>query len=263
MSASQSCHFNALILDMDGVIWKDSEPIGDLEKIFRKLIVSGIKFAFVTNNATRTVGHYIDRLHGYGIPVEHHLVINSGLGTAIHLSTRYPHGGKVFVIGEDGLISTLLEFGFIYDEREPIAVVVGLDRKLTYEKLRKAAMFIEAGVEFIGTNPDPTLPTPDGFIPGTGAILAALETATDRKPFIIGKPYPLLFKIALQRLDEPAEKTLVVGDRLMTDIAGGIAANCPTGLVLSGVTKKDDLTNTPYQPTIVAEDLKSLVDLIT
>ena len=263
MSAIPAYRFNALILDMDGVLWKDSEPIGNLAKIFGKLIASGIKFAFVTNNATRTVKHYLDRLHGYGIPVEDHLVINSGLGTAIYLSTHYPHRAKVFVIGEEGLITTLSEFGFKHNENDPVAVIVGLDRTLTYEKLRKAAMFIKTGLEFIGTNPDPTLPTPDGFIPGTGAILAALETATNRKPFIIGKPYPLLFKFALQRLGEPADKTLVVGDRLMTDIAGGIAANCPTGLVFSGVTHKDDLENSTFQPTIVAEDLGTLVDLIT
>lgn len=262
MNTSPEYNYKALILDMDGVIWKDSEPIGDLAKIFDKLSNAGIKFAFVTNNATRTVSQYVVRLREYGILIAENLVINSALATALYLSDRYPKGEKVFIIGEEGLISTLSEFGFTHDENKPAAVIVGLDRSLTYEKLRKAALFIKRGSLFIGTNPDPTLPTPDGVIPGTGAFLAALETATGNKPIIIGKPQPMLFRIALQRLGEPAEKTLVVGDRLATDIAGGIAANCPTGLVLSGVTRKEEVENSPYQPTLIAEDFGSLVDLI-
>lgn len=253
----------ALILDMDGVIWRDSEPIGDLPEIFKKLINAGIEFAFVTNNATQTVDQYIVRLHNLGIPVKDHLVINSGLATALYLSGRYPEGGKVFIIGEEGLISTLEGFGFIHNEDDPLAVIVGLDRQLTYEKLRKASRFIQAGLNFIGTNPDPTLPTPEGFIPGTGAILAALERATEKLPVIIGKPHPEVFRIALERLGEPPENTLVVGDRLKTDIAGGIAVNCLTGLVLSGVTGRDEVEKSPYKPTFIAEDLDSLVDLIT
>lgn len=263
MIAVPEYHYKALILDMDGVLWKDSEPIGDLAKIFKKLTESGIKYAFATNNATRTVGQYVAKLREYGIPINESLVINSALATAIYLSDQYPNGEKVFIIGEEGLITTLSAFGFTHDEDCPVGVIIGLDRNLTYEKLRKAALFINKDVLFIGTNPDPTLPTPDGFIPGTGSILAALETATGKKPVIIGKPQPLLFRIALQRLGEPPEKTLVVGDRLATDIAGGLAANCPTGLVLSGVTQKEEVENTPYRPTIIAEDLETLVDLIT
>jgi 4-nitrophenyl phosphatase len=126
-----------------------------------------------------------------------------------------------------------------------------------------ASKFIRSGFEFIGTNPDPTLPTPEGFVPGTGAILAAIETATGVKPTIIGKPYPELFRISVDRLGTIPEETLVVGDRIETDIAGGISAGCLTALVLSGVTGAEAAKASPYKPTFIANDFTALLDKIS
>jgi len=253
----------ALILDMDGVLWRGTEPIGDLPAIFSRISQSGFRTVFATNNATRTVMEYVRIFRTFEVEIHTQQVVTSGIATGLYLRRCYKGENEIFIIGESGLVKTLASFGFIHGTRNPKAVVVGLDRNMTYEDLRIASKLINAGCEFIGTNPDPTLPTPDGAIPGTGAILAAVNTATGVKPRIMGKPYPELFLIALERLGTKPEETLVVGDRIETDIAGGIAVNCPTALVLSGVTTMEQASASPYSPDFVSNDLASLLDEIT
>jgi len=253
----------ALILDMDGVLWRDTEPIGDLPTLFRIINDRGWKSVFVTNNATRSVSQYVDKLASFGVEADQGSIINSGLATALFLKGKYPSGGPVYIIGEQGLFDTLGEHGFIQSESEPLAVIASLDRELTYHKLQRATSFIRAGVTFIGTNPDPSLPTPGGYIPGTGAILAALEAASGSKPLIIGKPSPTMYQIALEVLQIPPQNALVVGDQMPTDIKAGIESNCLTALVLSGVSDEETVNQYPFKPTFVAQDLTQLITTIS
>lgn len=245
---------------MDGVLWRDTEPIGDLPALFQKIEQLGWKTVFVTNNATRSVNQYVEKLASFGVKANEEQIVNSGLATALYLKDKFPSGGTVYSIGEEGLFQTLREYGFEQSEREPLAVVASLDRELTYKKLKMGAAFIRTGVPFLGTNPDPALPTAEGYIPGTGAILAALEAASGRSPLIIGKPSPKMYQMALESLNINPENALVVGDQMPTDIAAGIEAGCLTALVLTGVSTESTLDTFEYNPTFVAQDLSQLVD---
>jgi 4-nitrophenyl phosphatase len=249
----------ALILDMDGVLWRDSHPIGDLPKIFSRLRERGIGYSFVTNNGTRTIPQIIEKLSIMGLEVEPWQVISSAQAVAHLLSLAFPAGGPVYIIGETGLQTALAEKGFTQSEDNPLAVVAGLDRQISYEKIRTATLLIRSGVPFYGSNGDRTFPAPEGLIPGAGAILASIETATDCAPIIAGKPNPALMEIAMQRLKTTPQETLVVGDRLETDILGGVNAGCKTALVLTGVATLSDLENWLPKPTLVAKDLEELV----
>ncbi len=250
----------ALILDMDGVLWRDTQPIGDLSALFHKIEGLGWKTVYVTNNATRSVNQYIVKLSSFGIKASQDQIINSGLATALYLQSKHPSGGPVFIIGEDGLFQTLGEFGFYQSDEEPFAVIASLDRELTYEKLRLASNFIRAGVTFLGTNPDPSLPTADGYVPGTGSILAALEAAAKCKPRIMGKPSPAMYQIALSRLGIEPDEALVIGDQMPTDIAAGIEAGCQTALVLTGVSNESTVDSFDYRPTYIYPSLTQLIE---
>ena len=250
----------ALILDMDGVLWRDTEPIGDLPALFKKIDQLDWKTVFVTNNATRSVSQYVEKLDAFGVNADQGQIINSGLATALYLKESYPSGGPVYIIGEVGLFNSLEEHGFWQSIEKPIAVIASLDRELTYQKLKLASTFIRAGVTFLGTNPDPSLPTPEGYVPGTGAILAALEAATGRKPIIMGKPAPSMYKIAIDDLQIEPINALVVGDQMPTDIAAGIEAGCQTALVLTGVSNESTAASFDYQPTYIAPNLTQLID---
>lgn len=256
-------HLAALILDMDGVLWRDTQPIGDLPDIFERIREHGWKFALATNNGTRSPAQFVEKLRGFGVSgVETWQVVNSAQAAAEYLKKKHPRGGPVYVLGEEGVLQALAECGFFPGCENPLAVVAGLDRSLTYERLRVAAGLIRSGVPFIGTNPDRTLPTPEGLIPGAGAILAALEAASGVQPTIVGKPHPEMYRVALERLGARPAETLVVGDRIETDIAGGQATGCPTALVLSGVTSEAAARRSPHQPTLIAADLAALLDIL-
>ncbi|MDH5506919.1 MAG: HAD-IIA family hydrolase [Anaerolineae bacterium] len=248
----------ALILDMDGVLWRGSEPIGDLPAIFSRIRERGVKVVFATNNSTRTPGQYVQKLAGFGAEAQTAQIFTSAKATAAALSERYPAGGGVFVVGEGGLVEALLEKGFSQQDGKALAVVAGLDSEVTYEKLKRATLLIRGGAVLMGTNPDKTLPSPEGLAPGAGAIIAALEAASGVKAEIIGKPQATMFQQALSQLGLPAEEALVVGDRLETDIAGGQAAGCKTALVLSGVTTREMAEAWEPAADLILEDLTTL-----
>lgn len=252
----------ALILDMDGVIWRDKHPIGELSQIFRTIRERGLGYAFATNNSTSTVDRYTELLRENGILVDTEQIFTSATATSKFLKDRHPEGGNVYVVGMEGLEKTLEEFGFIVSPEDPKAVVVGMDRTISYEKLRTATLLIRKGVPFVGTNPDRTFPSPEGLIPGAGSMLAAIEAATDQAPFIIGKPKATIFTQAIEYLGEKSENVLVVGDRIETDIAGGQAAGCKCALVLSGVSTRE--MGGAWTPEIdyIAQDLTELLEMI-
>ena len=258
-------YIKALILDMDGVLWRENTPIGDLPAIFARIRERGLKVALATNNATRTVDEYLQKLAGFGVTLESWQIITSSLATADTLAKEFPDGGAVFVVGENGIQRTLEERGFRpiidpQDETRVVAVVTGMDRSVSYQKLRRATLHIRAGVPFYGTNPDRTFPTPQGLAPGAGSILAAIEAATDVKPIIIGKPQPAMMDMALEKLGTKPEESLVVGDRLETDIAAGQASGCKTALVLSGVSTREQAEAFRPVPDFIVKDLSSLIE---
>jgi len=259
MISTLSPDIKALILDMDGVLWRDDQPIGDLPKIFSRIKEIGLKVILATNNAIRSVEQHQEKLARFGVTVEEWQVVNSGMAVAYLLSQKFPKGGPVFIVGEGGLVKALEKNGFYPAEKDVLAVVGGFDRQATFEKLTRATILIRKGAPFIGTNPDRTFPTPEGLIPGAGSFLAFLEAATDVKPIIAGKPFPTLFQLAFDRLQFSPLEILAIGDRLDTDILGGQQAGCRTALVMSGVTSTSELEAWLPKPDLVAPDLLSLL----
>ena len=160
-----------VIFDMDGVLWRDNTPLLDLKNFFDTLAVNGYKFVLATNNATRNTAQYLEKLLMFGVHLTPQQIINSPMATAYYLKKRFPQGGPVYIVGENGLVSTLAEKGFYQAEQNVLAVVAGLDLHITYEKLRIATLLIRNGAPFIGTNPDKTYPSPDGLVPGAGLSL--------------------------------------------------------------------------------------------
>lgn len=252
-----------LILDMDGVLWTDSLPIGDLPSIFRRIKDLGLGVAMATNNSSRTINQYVERLQEFGVTIEPWQVVTSSLAVADMMASQLPPGTPVFAIGHEGLREELKNANF---ELLPVekaefaeAVVVGIDWDINFAKMREATLLVRAGKPFYATNPDKTFPTPRGQIPGAGAWISVIITATDTEPIYAGKPYPYILELALKRLGTPRENTFVVGDRLETDIAGGQALNCPTALVLSGVSTLLQAQSWMPNVNIIADDLTTLV----
>lgn len=250
----------ALILDMDGVLWRENEPIGDLPAIFARFDKAGLKVLCATNNATRTPAQYVEKLAGFGLQLKEEQIINSSMGVAYLLKKRFPQGGPVYIMGEIGLSTALQQAGFYHSEEPGLAVIGSMDRDITFWKMKRATLLIRSGIPFYFTNPDRTFPTPEGLIPGAGALLAALETASDVHPIIAGKPNTTLYDFALDRLGTKPAETMGVGDRLETDILGAQKAGCMTALVLSGISTQAEADAWQPHPDLVVDELSVLLD---
>jgi 4-nitrophenyl phosphatase len=256
-------NIKALILDMDGVVWKGDAPIGDLPATFKRIRERGLKFVFATNNGTKTPEEYQEKLRQLGVEVDTSQIVTSALGIAFMLAQKYPRGTKIFMIGENGIRVALEEKGFeiLSTENAPEAkaFVMGIDRTIDFYKVAEATLLVRAGIPFYATNTDKTFPIPRGEIPGAGSWLAVITSATGVEPIVAGKPFPYLMELALDRLGTKKEETLVVGDRLETDIAAGQAVGCPTAVVLSGVSNRSEADAWMPKMDIIADDLSSLV----
>ena len=256
-------NIKALIIDMDGVVWKADQAIGDLAATFKRIRERGLKFVFATNNSTKTSEQYVKRLAQFGVDVEPWQVITSSQAAAHAVAQKFPSGTKVFIVGEDGLRVPLEEKGFeivsIDNAPEAQVVVMGIDRDVNFAKLSEATLLVRNGIPFYATNADKTFPTPRGEIPGAGAWLSVITTATNVEPIIAGKPYPFLMELSLEKLGVKKEEALVVGDRLETDIAAGQGAGIPCALVLSGVSTKEEADKWEPKIDIIADDLASLI----
>ncbi len=250
---------NNIILDMDGVLYTGELPIGNLAKIFDEIRKRKYKLMLATNNSTLSPDSYVAKLKKFGVSVKPEQIINSAEATMEYIKTHFPERKRIFMVGEIGLSKAIRKYGFQQDDTKADIVVVGLDREVTYRKLAKAFTFLLNDAIFLATNPDVTIPTSNGLAPGTGSILAALEAAIGKKAIIIGKPEPMLFEIALSRINAKPENTIVVGDRLETDIAGGNASRCKTALVLSGVTDRAYAAQSPIRPDYIAKSLEDLL----
>jgi 4-nitrophenyl phosphatase len=250
-----------LILDMDGVLWRGDAPLLDMPAFFAAAGRLGLQVVLATNNATRSVDQYLEKLNGYGAALKPEQVVNSPMAAAYYLRGKHPSGGPVHIVGESGLHDTLAEVGFHHAEEDVLAVVAGLDRTITYPKLNKASSLIRAGAEFVGTNPDLTYPSPKGLAPGAGAVLAFLEAASGVKPKIAGKPEAYMFDLAIQRMGLDPSQVLAVGDRLDTDVLGGQRAGCRSCAVLSGVSTREEIEAWTPAVDLILENLADLPPL--
>ncbi len=247
-----------VVLDMDGVLWRGDTVQPQVDEFFTFCQRHDIGFAFATNNSTKTVDMYVERLNGIGIPTQPEQVITSAVATADYIAQRYEPGTPVYIIGGPGIRQGLARRGFVEDPVNAQIVVVGMDFEVTYARLRTAALLIRAGAIFIGTNGDRTFPIPEGLAPGNGSLLAAIHAATDIEPIVIGKPETAMFEVALRRLDTQPEQTLMVGDRLETDILGAQRAGLQTALVLTGITTSEQAKTDAIQAGGVFDSLAGL-----
>lgn len=259
-----------LILDMDGVLWRGETPMPGLADFFNTMHDCGIQFVLATNNASKTPQQYVAKLARFGVTVTEDQVFTSAEATGSYVQERYEAGKNVFVVGDVGLqtaIQTrdfrLLTIDEVMAGETAVFVVAGFNPTVTYAQLAAGSLLIRKGADFIGTNPDLTFPSEYGQLPGAGSLLAFIQTATGVEPTVIGKPGPLIFQMAMQKLGGTPQNTAMVGDRLETDIAGGKAAGIQTILVLSGISQRDDLARVSgLQPDFIFADIQEIANQI-
>jgi 4-nitrophenyl phosphatase len=248
----------AFLIDLDGVIYTGDTPIPGAARFLQHLRDTGRAFRCITNNSTLGAGQFVAKLRAMGMPVGPDDVLTSSQATARYLRERFGQGTRVMAIGEEGLVQALLGAGFRLVDRSPDVVVCGLDRRLTYDRLTRACLALRAGVPLVATNPDIALPTEHGFLPGTGAMVAYLQTATGIAPQVIGKPEATMLLQAMELAGATPAETAIVGDGLRTDILAGARAGISTILVLTGLSTRAELPAAPVQPDYVFEDLDAM-----
>lgn len=249
----------AVVSDMDGVLWRSTDILPGAVDFFQFMRAKQIPFVLASNNSSRSPADYVAKIGKAGLgPVTEAEIVTSATTTADYLKAHYPQGTRVHVLGGSGLHGLVADAGFPSVDTDADVVVAGLDFDLTYDKLRRAALLIRAGADFIGTNDDVTFPSTEGLIPGAGSLLAALRAATDREPIVMGKPGRAMFETALRILGTAPEHTLMIGDRLNTDIAGAQATGMRTALVLSGVSTRDEAEAADQPPDAIFADLAAL-----
>ncbi|MEX2142708.1 MAG: TIGR01457 family HAD-type hydrolase [Pirellulales bacterium] len=251
---------HGFLIDMDGVIYRGREVIPGADRFIRHLHEAEIPFLFLTNNSQRTRRDVATRLKRMGIDAEEQHVFTCAMATARHLARQHPHG-TAYVIGEGGLLTALHENGYSIVDHNPDYVVVGEGRALSYEMFEAAVRMIVAGAKLVATNLDPNCPTADGLRPGCGAIVAMLEVATGIKAFSVGKPSPVMMRAARKEIGLSTAETIMIGDTMETDILGGVQMGYRTVLVLSGGTRREDLSRFAYCPDTVVDSIADLLDV--
>jgi NagD protein len=249
------------LMDMDGVIIREDHLVPGADAFIRRLQETGHPFLILTNNSMYTARDLAARLARMGLEVPAEAIWTSALATAKFLAAQRP-GGTAFVIGESGLTTALYEVGYTLNESEPDYVVLGETRTYSFERIAKAIQLIVAGARFIATNPDPTGPAPAGPLPATGSVAALISTATGVQPYYIGKPNPLMIRSALRAIGAHSESTVMIGDRMDTDIVTGIEAGLETILVLTGITAEDEAQRFSYLPSRIVGSVADLIDEI-
>ncbi len=234
---------SAYVFDLDGVIWRGSEPVEGAAEAVRRLREAGKRVLYCTNNSSKTQQSYAERLREMGLELEDEDVLTSSWATAVYLSAQFTGPYSAFVLGGEGIVSALQKGGArivaehdIDDDTRVDVVVVGMDKAFNYERLRLAQQLILRGAQFVATNRDATYPVENGVLPGSGAMVAAIESASGTTPVVIGKPRPAMLELAMERFGIKATDAAMVGDRLDTDIAAGRNAGMLALFVATGVT---------------------------
>ncbi|WP_236797039.1 HAD-IIA family hydrolase [Amycolatopsis sp. GM8] len=246
------------LTDMDGVLVHEEHLVPGADEFLAELRAHETPFLVLTNNSIYTPRDLRARLQRTGLDVPEDRIWTSALATAKFLDSQRPNG-SAFVIGEAGLTTALHEAGYVLTDRDPDYVVLGETRTYSFTAITRAIRMIEAGARFIATNPDATGPSLEGSLPATGSIAALIERATGRSPYFVGKPNPLMMRSALRSLGAHSESTVMIGDRMDTDVHSGIEAGLQTILVLTGISTKESAERFPYRPTMVVESIADLV----
>lgn len=243
------------LIDMDGVLVEGKTIIPGADKFIERLKKQNRKFLVLTNNPVYTPRDLAHRLQEAGIAIEETQIFTSALATAAFLHNQRPDG-KAFVLGESGLTEAIHNIGYIITDINPDYVVLGETMAYDFQGIKKAIRLIhDHGARFIATNPDPSGPSEGGIVPACGAMAALIESASGVSPLFIGKPNALMMRTALNYLNVHSEETIMIGDRMDTDIVAGVTSGMETVLVLSGVTKKEDIDRYPYVPTYIKKSV--------
>jgi NagD protein len=245
------------LLDMDGVLVRGRQPISGAQEFIARLVESATPFLVLTNNPLYTPRDLQHRLSSEGLEVPEKNLFTSAMATAQFLSQQRPNG-TAFVIGESGLTHALHQVGYTLSAAKPEYVVLGETHAYNLEQVTQAIRLVAGGARFIATHPDPTGPSEDGLIPACGAMAALIERAAGVRPYYVGKPNPLMMRRALNHLGAHSENTIMVGDRMDTDVVAGMEAGMETILVLSGVTRAEDVERFPYRPTRVLPSVAAI-----
>lgn len=252
-----------VVLDMDGVLYRGNTLIPEVPAFLDALDAAGIAYSMATNNSTNTQRQYAEKLRGMGIAVPEDRIVTSGVATATYLRSRFPRGTSVYLVGMQALAEAVFQDDyFVPSGRDADLVVSGANFELRYDMLKTACLAIRAGATYVATNADKTFPSEEGLIPGSGAIVAALSAATDVDPVIVGKPNPELVESCLTIMGTSPRDTVMIGDRLDTDILAGHRAGTRTLLVLTGVSTREDVVASGIVPDVIIDTLAPLTEQV-
>lgn len=250
------------LIDLDGTMYRGNEAIPHAKEFIEWLEQTGKKYLYVTNNSAPLPGKVAEKLCHMGIPAKTEHILTSSQVTAMYIKD---HAGSktptFYAIGEQGLYAALEEAGCQYDETNPDYVVVGIDRDLTYEKLKIASLAIQKGAVFLGTNADKRVPTDQGLLPGAGSISALLAAASGTQPIWVGKPEARMVAYGMKKIGTVPERTVMIGDNLETDIMAGVNAGVRTALILTGYSKRKDTESSQAKPDAIIEDLAEFMHI--
>ncbi|WP_132875147.1 HAD-IIA family hydrolase [Tamaricihabitans halophyticus] len=246
------------LMDMDGVLVHEEHIIPGAAEFLAELTAQGIRFRVLTNNSIFTPRDLRARLLQTGLDVPEASIWTSALAAARFLDAQRPNG-SAFVIGEAGLTTALHEIGYVLTDRNPDYVVLGETRTYSFTAITTAIRLVEQGAKFLATNPDATGPSRDGLLPATGSVAALIQRATGFEPYFIGKPNPLMMRSALRSLGAHSEATLMIGDRMDTDVRSGLEAGLETILVLSGIASTESVERFPFRPSLVIDSVADLI----
>jgi len=249
------------LTDMDGVLVHEEKALPGAAEFLERLIEKQRRFLVLTNNSIFTPRDLAARLTRSGLHVPEESIWTSALATADFLTSQLP-GGSAYVIGEAGLTTALHEVGYVMTDIDPDYVVLGETRTYSFEAITRAIRLVGRGARFIATNPDVTGPSPEGPLPATGSVAAMITRATGAEPYFVGKPNPMMFRSAMNRIAAHSESTIMIGDRMDTDVVAGIEAGLETVLVLSGSTAAADITRFPFRPNRILNSIADVIDLI-
>ena len=249
------------LTDMDGVLVHEGHALPGAADFLQRLVEKQRRFLVLTNNSIFTPRDLSARLVRSGLNVPEEAIWTSALATAAFLADQLP-GGSAYCIGEAGLTTALYEAGYTLTDTAPDYVVLGETRTYSFESITRAIRLIDNGARFIATNPDVTGPSPEGPLPATGSVAAMITRATGADPYFVGKPNPMMFRSAMNRINAHSESTTMVGDRMDTDVVAGIEAGLETILVLTGSTRQSDVSRFPFRPSRVLDSIADVVDMV-